>query len=751
MCVLVQLRPDGRLTLPWRGDHSQNQSTCQSGARTIGQQYVRAATPRWYTLADVLAGIVRDGVVPDIAQALEFVPSVEHVATRPLTVFGQVIDPARDVVWTRFIDLRRAVKKASEEAKAAGRLDEAEQLHGQQHALKEIALAGSYGILEELNEKVYEGQALSIDVYALGHTRRLGNVVEEPGPYFAGAIGTLIPAGARLLLALAEQLLRDRGVSYAFMDTDSVTPIRPAGMTRQDFESEVQAVVDRFVPLNPFAEGGSLLGYEDQNEAIEPENPNAVTKELTPLSCIAISAKRYVEFNVQVDADGTKWPLLRKFTSHGLGAWGRRDQDAYALPDHVPPPHTFREQKDPAGTTRLDAHGTLVRIPDATPLGGPLWVYTLYWEFVFTLLNERYPYGDPLYRDEAGVPWYFPRHDPWLDQPAFYQFSVDTWADYERMRHIPGLRPGGFITVYPRPTDRAGKRGGMDGVTRVILGPTRLSVDDQADVTALVELLDDDPDSRETTARETLLAPTSEALYSPYVTSAAEAGRVLDGGEIRRIADDTVVPPDTTLKTMYDVVLHYFHHREEKAANPDGVGELARRHIEDMGDDVIGKESNTLAEAAAQDTDEVVGGVEQLGGRGYGPADTSTRRTSRRRAPHNRRRTCSSLFDEALPDLLAASCLARKTVERALYTDQAVLPETLAALEQGMHLLSPTHPQTMVGWRDTLTPEKLAAVLGCTVREARDFLRGQRSWTADQQACLIAALHPGCTTSTHVQ
>ena len=32
---------------------------------------------------------------------------------------------------------------------------------------------------------------------------------------------------------------------------------------------------------------------------------------------------------------------LRKFTSHGLGQWGRRDQENYPLPDYMDPPHTF--------------------------------------------------------------------------------------------------------------------------------------------------------------------------------------------------------------------------------------------------------------------------------------------------------------------------------------------------------------------------------------------------------------------------
>src|SRR5262249_12637719 len=196
--------------------------------------------------------------------------------TRPVTLAGQVIDPSREALWTRCIDLRREVKRAADDACARGDLGLAAQLDGQQHALKETALAGSYGIAEELNEQVYEGKALTLNVSALGLTHRYGNVVETPGPYYAGALGTFIPAGGRLLLALCERLLRDRGLSYVFMDTDSITPIRPPGMSRAEFARRVQKVVDFFRALNPYAEGGSLLDYEKQNFAVDQANPNSV-------------------------------------------------------------------------------------------------------------------------------------------------------------------------------------------------------------------------------------------------------------------------------------------------------------------------------------------------------------------------------------------------------------------------------------------------------------------------------------------
>jgi hypothetical protein len=261
-------------------------------------------------------------------------------------------------------------------------------------------------------------------------------------------------------------LLQDQGLLYVFMDTDSITPIRPEGMSREEFRRRVQVVVAYFTPLNVFADGGSLLDYEDQNYAIDPSNPNSIDKtRMDPLSCVATSAKRYIEFNIQENAEtGEKRPTVRKFTSHGLGQWGRRDQDAYTLPEYMDPPHTFRELTDEHGKVVRCMNGSPVRFPDSTPLGGPLWVYRLQWDFAYTMLNGHYPSGDPLYVDADGVPWYYPPAEEWLDVPAFYQFSVETWADYQRIKHLPGLRPGGFISVYPSPADA------RDPLSQIVIG-----------------------------------------------------------------------------------------------------------------------------------------------------------------------------------------------------------------------------------------------------------------------------------------
>ena len=140
-------------------------------------------------------------MVPTIVQALAFVPSVEQVAThRADDLSSAVIDPAYETVWTSFIDQRRAIKKAAAAARARGDLAEAARLDGQQRALKETALAGSYGAAEELNEKVYEGQALALDVYALDHRRRYGRIRRGARPLLRGGARHLHPGGRAVAL-----------------------------------------------------------------------------------------------------------------------------------------------------------------------------------------------------------------------------------------------------------------------------------------------------------------------------------------------------------------------------------------------------------------------------------------------------------------------------------------------------------------------------------------------------------------------
>jgi hypothetical protein len=113
------------------------------------------------------------------------------------------------------------------------------------------------------------------------------------------------------MLAITERMLVDEGLDWAFCDTDSMAFAAPAGMALGEFEKRVRRICAWFEPLNPYEQRGSILEFEDQNFVLDASR----RKRLEPLYCAAISAKRYVLFNL----DSAGEPLVRKASAHGLG------------------------------------------------------------------------------------------------------------------------------------------------------------------------------------------------------------------------------------------------------------------------------------------------------------------------------------------------------------------------------------------------------------------------------------------------
>jgi hypothetical protein len=94
-----------------------------------------------------------------------------------------------------------------------------------------------------------------------------GFKTEKPGKYFA-PYGGLIPAGGRLLLAIAETLAKREGLLYVFCDTDSMCFGRPEKMPRKAFREAVLRIVGKdgwFQPLSPYSDGGTFFDLEDVN------------------------------------------------------------------------------------------------------------------------------------------------------------------------------------------------------------------------------------------------------------------------------------------------------------------------------------------------------------------------------------------------------------------------------------------------------------------------------------------------------
>src|SRR5262249_9111924 len=142
----------------------------------------------------------------------------------------------------------------------------------EQLALKILANATSYGIFIELNVEDDDG-ARPFAVHASqGSRATTGTKREQPGRFYHPLLATLITGAARLMLAICERLASDRGLEWAFCDTDSMAFADVFNETPDTFRAKVHEITEWFVPLNPYEqEGGkppaSILELQKQNLA----------------------------------------------------------------------------------------------------------------------------------------------------------------------------------------------------------------------------------------------------------------------------------------------------------------------------------------------------------------------------------------------------------------------------------------------------------------------------------------------------
>ncbi len=375
LATLVQVKPDGEI-FPVRAAYENNQYY------TIGLNRLSSDQTFWFTLADCLAAKFLSGKTPYVVSAMSFWPKPIQEDLKPVAIIGNpeyLIDPTEDDFFKRLIDLRTKTKERKKTVLAA----EAEILDVEQMALKILANSTSYGISVEIN---VEERAGSIEAPCYGPGNELFTVktkkVEKPGTFFHPLLGTFVTAGARLMLAITESLAKDRGLDWAYCDTDSFAFAKPVEQTEREFLKDVEDIREWFVPLNPYESRGSLLKIEDANYRRANGKP---TKELDPLYCFCVSAKRVALFNV--DDCGT--PILRKASGHGLG--------------HLVAPYQEGETS------------SLIPAP-AVPLkelGVERWQYDFWYRIVQAALSEN-----------AGL--VITKDLPHFDQPAAIRYSATT-------------------------------------------------------------------------------------------------------------------------------------------------------------------------------------------------------------------------------------------------------------------------------------------------------------------------------------
>jgi hypothetical protein len=232
---------------------------------------------------------------------------------------------------------------------------------------------------------------------------------EKPGRYYHPLLASLITGAARLMLAITERLVLDKGLEWAFCDTDSMAIAKPRTMKGTDFHPRVDDIVRWFENLNPYSFAGSILKIEDENFGITTPN------ELVPLHCWAISAKRYALFNL----DKRGRPVLRKASAHGLG--------------HLIAPYTEKNPADGIPKPAFPVSKLVERI------GVGLWQHDFWIKIIEAALS-----GNP---DCVDL-----NYHPALKNPAASQYAATTPRQLrlfrEFNRNLPydqQVRPRGFL------------------------------------------------------------------------------------------------------------------------------------------------------------------------------------------------------------------------------------------------------------------------------------------------------------------
>jgi hypothetical protein len=315
----VQIVPDGDV-LPVRAKYSRDSNDWQVG---MARLYGDANNAPWFSLPDVVVSVLETGRVPKIINAFRIVPSGILPGLTPLNLRGVIeVDPRSCDLFKVVIEERKRLASRKDlSAAEKKRLDK---------ALKVLANSTSYGIYAEMNRQETD---LAINVTCHGidaqpFTCRVAHP-DVPGEYCFPPLAALITGAARLMLALLENCVREKGGTYAMEDTDSMAILATErgdtiscngrSITALSWE-QVREISERFAQLNPYdrdAIPGSIL-------KIENDNFDPVTRDQRQIYCVAISAKRYSLFILDCDGNPV---LLRKglnneedrWSEHGLG------------------------------------------------------------------------------------------------------------------------------------------------------------------------------------------------------------------------------------------------------------------------------------------------------------------------------------------------------------------------------------------------------------------------------------------------
>jgi hypothetical protein len=287
LCVLVQLRPAADVLPVRMRRHS-------AEPFTISVTSFTTAVSCWYTLADVLAAkLLGGGKIPRIDRAVEFYAETPDPNMQSTTLRGQVSLDPYGTMFKTIVEQRQIAKRHSAHDSDGRRLD---------MALKLMANSGAYGIFAEVNvvaAETKEGHVYSDVDFAVEASSD-----ERPGRYCNPFIASFVTGAARLLLAMLETEVAQRGGTFAFCDTDSLAIVSARPRDRNIAwlkANDIDEVIARFDTLNPY----------DRLVV-----PSILKKEHENALCWPISAKRYCLYR---NESGKRVRII-KASESGLGA-----------------------------------------------------------------------------------------------------------------------------------------------------------------------------------------------------------------------------------------------------------------------------------------------------------------------------------------------------------------------------------------------------------------------------------------------
>ena len=254
-----------------------------AGSRKAKEEpYTIAVTPlgapqaRWYTLADVLASILLGGPAPKIRRAIRFIPNGRH-SPKSTKFRNRLWLRSNEPFFKPIVEERQIAKRGSKDNPDLAALE---------RGLKEMAASGAYGIYAEINVSPgHPDKEIPGDAYSDICFRSLKVHNERPGAFSNPIIASLITGGARLMLAMLEAEVTQRGGTFAFCDTDSLAIVSGDGCPQAIPylpAAAIEEIVTAFDALSPY-------DCDKVPHLLKVEHPD-----ISDLRCFAVSAKRYV-------------------------------------------------------------------------------------------------------------------------------------------------------------------------------------------------------------------------------------------------------------------------------------------------------------------------------------------------------------------------------------------------------------------------------------------------------------------------